>query len=522
MTVSPASRAASAPARGGPAVLASGVVAATVGWAVAQLIAAVVNPAAAPLDALAAAFIDITPAWLKEFAITVFGAADKIALGAGIAVCFLVIGALLGVAYQIHRGLTTVAIAAFGLLGAVVAMRRPGGTGLDWLPTAVGAVAAWATLRLLANRIAGQAYSAGGQADSIDRRRLLGLMGGLGGAAVLVGVGARSLGGGSAATAGPDSVRLPAPAVPAPPIPSGASLPIPGLSPYVTPPGDFYRVDTAFVPPRVDPDKWRLRVHGLVEQEVELTFAELLALPLVESYVTLTCVSNPVGGPYAGNARWLGWPVRELLARAGPLPGADMVLSTSADGWSASTPLEVLTDPGRAALLAVGMNGAPLPAEHGFPVRMVVPGLYGYVSATKWVVDLEVTRFADRTAYWTDRGWAPRAPIKLASRIDVPGSGSTLAAGRVVVAGVAWAQHTGIAAVEVSVDDGPWGPAQLAATVGPDTWRQWRFDWAAAPGDHQLAVRAVDARGQVQTGAIQGVLPDGATGHHTIRVTVTG
>src|SRR5690606_31977610 len=242
--------------------------------------------------------------------------------------------------------------------------------------------------------------------------------------------------------------------------------------------------------------------------------------PMVEALVTLTCVSNSVGGDLAGNAVWTGWPVRELLARAGPLPGADMVLSTSADGWTAGTPLEALTD-GRPSLLAVGMNGEPLPPEHGFPVRMVVPGLYGYVSATKWVVDLEVTRFADAAAYWTTRGWAARGPVKTASRIDVPRRGG-LPAGPTTVAGVAWAQHRGTAAVELRVDDGPWLPAELAAEPTVDSWRLWKVAWDAPPGRHTLTVRATDGTGEVQTERAAPPAPDGASGWHTVEVEVEG
>ncbi|WP_158068958.1 molybdopterin-dependent oxidoreductase, partial [Cellulosimicrobium sp. CUA-896] len=326
-----------------------------------------------------------------------------------------------------------------------------------------------------------------------------------------------------AVTAARDALRLPAPATPAPAVPAGADLDVPGLAPYVTPNDDFYRIDTALRVPQVDPDSWTLRVTGLVDEPFEITFDDLLALPLVEHHVTLTCVSNEVGGDLVGNARWLGYPVRELLARAGVQGGADMVLSTSADGWTASTPLDVLTDPGRACLLAVGMNGEPLPAEHGFPARLVVPGLYGYVSATKWVTELEVTTFADDVAYWSTRGWAERGPIKLASRIDTPRAGASVDARRVTVAGVAWAQHTGVAAVEVRVDDGPWEPATLAATVGPDTWRQWSYVWdagAVGTGDHRLTVRATDADGTVQTADVAPPVPDGASGHHDVEVTV--
>jgi len=323
-----------------------------------------------------------------------------------------------------------------------------------------------------------------------------------------------------AATAARAFVRLPAPVRPARPVPAGAQSPSPGVVDVVTANADFYRIDTALTPPQVDPSTWSLRVHGLVEREVTLTWDEVLASDLVEAYVTLTCVSNPVGGSLAGNARWLGLPIRTVLARAVPLPGADMVLSTSADGFTASTPLAVLTDD-RDALLAVGMNGEPLPVAHGFPVRMVVPGLYGYVSATKWVTDLEVTRFADRAAYWTQRGWSERGPVRTSSRIEVPRHHATVPAGRVAVGGTAWAQHTGITGVEVQVNQGPWQPAELAAEISVDTWRQWSWTWDAEPGPYTLRVRATDATGTVQDRAVRDVLPDGATGWHETSVRVT-
>ncbi|MFS0705838.1 molybdopterin-dependent oxidoreductase, partial [Cellulomonas sp. 179-A 9B4 NHS] len=317
-----------------------------------------------------------------------------------------------------------------------------------------------------------------------------------------------------------EAVRLPAPARPAPAPPADVQVDVVGAEPWATPPAAFYRIDTALVVPQVDPSTWRLRVHGLVEQEVELTWDELLASDLVEAWVTLACVSNPVGGDLVGNQRWLGLPVREVLARARPTADADMVLSRSVDGFTASTPIEALTDD-RAALLAVAMDGAPLPPEHGFPVRLVVPGLYGYVSATKWVTDLEVTRFDRAEAYWTRRGWSARGPVKTQSRIDVPRNGSTVAAGDVVVAGTAWAQHRGITGVQVRVDDGPWEDAELAGDGGVDTWRQWRWRWTgASAGSHRLHVRASDPDGP-QTGVPQGVVPDGATGYHRVDVTVS-
>ncbi|MBX6384621.1 MAG: molybdopterin-dependent oxidoreductase [Microbispora sp.] len=311
---------------------------------------------------------------------------------------------------------------------------------------------------------------------------------------------------------------LPRAARPAAPIPAGADLRIPGLAPFVTPNAEFYRVDTALVVPSVDPARWTLKIHGLVDRPIELTFADLLKRPLIEADVTLTCVSNEVGGPYAGNARWLGARLADVLREAGIRREADMLLSVSQDGWTSGTPIDVVMD-GRDALLAVAMNGEVLPEAHGFPVRQVVPGLYGYVSATKWITEIKVTRFDQDEGYWTPLGWAPRGPIKTQSRIDVPRDGGEVAAGRATVAGVAWAQHRGIDAVEVRVDRGMWRLARLADVPGPDTWRQWSIDLDLAPGTHTISVRATDATGYTQTEEEAPPAPDGATGYHTIAVT---
>jgi len=298
-------------------------------------------------------------------------------------------------------------------------------------------------------------------------------------------------------------------------VPAGAELDVSGLAKVISSNADFYWIDTALQVPQIDPTQWQLKISGLVEKPMTLSFAELLALPLEESYTTLMCVSNEVGGNLIGNARWLGYPIRNLLAQAGPSPRADMVLSTSQDGFTAGTPIGALTDPQRAAILAVGMNGEPLPPEHGFPVRMVVPGLYGYVSATKWVVKLDVTRYDRAAAYWTEEGWAPKGPVKLESRIDVVRKQSD----GYVVAGVAWHQHVGVEAVEVRVDKGAWQPAQLSAPISADTWVQWRLPWHPDHGSHTLSVRARGADGELQTAARADVVPDGATGYHTVQVT---
>jgi DMSO/TMAO reductase YedYZ molybdopterin-dependent catalytic subunit len=315
------------------------------------------------------------------------------------------------------------------------------------------------------------------------------------------------------------ALRFPRPAVPAPPLPPGTDLKIPGLSSFITPDGSFYRVDTALLLPQVDPATWQLRIHGMVQREVTITFAELLKRPLIEDYVTLTCVSDPVGGPYVGNAKWLGASLATLIRQARPLAGADQLLCTSVDGFTSGTPLQVVLD-GRDALLAVAMNGTALPVEHGFPARMVVPGLYGYVSATKWVTDIEVTTFASASAYWVQRGWSQQGPIKTESRIDVPFGGASLATGRTAVAGVAWAQHKGIAAVEVRVDGGPWHEARLAAVPDIDTWRQWVWEWPATPGSHLLEARATDVTGYTQTAVQAQPPPNGASGYPSAQVTV--
>jgi DMSO/TMAO reductase YedYZ molybdopterin-dependent catalytic subunit len=303
-------------------------------------------------------------------------------------------------------------------------------------------------------------------------------------------------------------------------VPAAAELAIPGITPFFTSNAGFYRVDTELILPQIAPDQWTLRVHGMVDRPLELSFGDLLRRPLTEADITLACVSNQVGGPLAGNARWLGASLAALLREAGVHAGADQILSTSNDGWTAGTPTDVvMSDPD--ALLAVGMNGQPLPVAHGFPARMIVPGLFGYTSATKWVTDLELTTFAAQRSYWVQRGYTTAAPIKTMSRIDVPRPFQQVRAGRTPVAGVAWAPHRGIARVQVSADGGPWNDARLAAADDIDTWRQWVWYWDAAAGLHQLRVRATDATGATQPARRAGVFPNGATGWDTAVVTVT-
>ena len=363
-------------------------------------------------------------------------------------------------------------------------------------------------------------WAPAGAGAATARRHFL-VAAGVGLAAAAIGeVGGRSLATRKNVSLAQQALRFPRASVAAPPLPRGVNLPVPGISPFITPNGQFYRVDTALLVPQVDPSNWQLRIHGMVSREVVITFDELLRRPLIEDYVTLCCVSNPVGGPYIGNAKWLGASYASLVRSAGPKAGADQLLCTSVDGFTSGTPLQVVLD-GRDSLIAVAMNGAALPTEHGFPARLVVPGLYGYVSACKWVVDIEVTTFAAAQAYWVPRGWSQLGPIKTESRIDVPAGGSTVQAGQVSVAGVAWAQHKGIEAVEVRVDGGPWHEATLATVPDIDTWRQWVWQWDATKGTHLIEARATDKTGYTQTSAVADVAPNGASGYPSTQVNVS-
>ncbi|TFC42549.1 oxidoreductase [Cryobacterium sp. TMT1-21] len=496
----------------------AGVAAALAGLGAAELAAGLFAPAGNPILAVGAVVVDLAPGWLKELVISLFGTGDKVVLIVSVALGAVLLAAAAGVLEFLRPPAGRVIVAASGTLAVAAVLTRANAAPFDAMPAVVAMVVAAVVLTLLIVTL--RRMPAGAPASAPDRRRFLAYAGAGAGLGLLAAIGGQMISAGVRAT---DAARarftLPTPAVAAAPVPAGAALDIPGLAPLITPNADFYRIDTALQVPRIDPGAWTLKITGMVENEVELSFAELLALPLEESTTTLTCVSNDVGGDLIGNATWLGYPIRELLARAKPRADADMVLSRSEDGWTASTPLGVLIDD-RNAILAVGMNGEPLPLEHGYPVRMVVPGLYGYVSATKWVVELHVTRFDQETAYWTSRGWTERGPVKLSSRIDVPRQNVQMPAGPVTVAGVAWSQHVGIRAVDVRVDDGGWNAATLADAISADTWRQWTWVWPAASGRHTLTVRATDAAGQVQTSTVRDVLPDGATGLHSIPVTV--
>ncbi|WP_083504731.1 molybdopterin-dependent oxidoreductase [Nesterenkonia jeotgali] len=530
--------------------LLAGVLAAAIFLGLADLISRLFGPASSPLVSLGSTIITLSPSWLQDFAISYFGSNNKLVLYLSMGIVGMILAALIGALARRSLRLAVIVFSAVVVTLLVVVLLRPESSPLDALPTLIGGGLGIASLLLLSGAATGftrasQADRAGSSAGSPttpsttsspaadrtstederahSRRRFLGLA--AAGTAIAAGsitfgrsVNAFGVGAGEAAA----RLVLPTPAVRAPAIPAGASVGVDGVAPFITPNNDFYRIDTALVVPELSPEDWTLRIHGLVEEEITIDMAELLDLPLQEHHITLACVSNPVGGDLLGNATWLGYPIRELLARARPLGEADMVLSRSIDGWTASTPLEVLTDEDRACLLAVGMNGEPLPAQHGYPARLVVPGLYGYVSATKWVTELEVTRFDAQTAYWTDRGWDAEGPILVASRIDVPRPLARVDSGEeLVVAGTAWAQHEGVAEVEVRLDDGDWESVELADEVNIDTWRQWRHTFAdVSSGRHAVTVRAINAAGETQTDERRDPIPNAATGQHRIEFSV--
>ncbi|WP_405668436.1 molybdopterin-dependent oxidoreductase [Streptomyces sp. NBC_01166] len=514
----------------------SGLIAGLTALCVAELVAAAVRPEAGPVTAVGGAVIDRTPPAVKDFAVRNFGTDDKLVLQLGILVLLAAFAMAVGVLALRHRWTGAAAVLVFGVVGAVSAAGRPEGRPGDVLPSVVGALVAAGVLYLLAGRLrvpetvpspaAGE--TDGGAQRALDRRGFV--IAATAAAAASAGAGllgrqlqASQLAGVSASRG---DLILPAPASAAPPIPAAADLGIRGLSTFTTANKDFYRVDTALVVPRVDAAAWRLRIHGKgVARPVALSFQDLLGRELVERDITLTCVSNQVGGPYVGTARWIGVRLADLLREAGVKPPskggpADQIVARSVDGMTIGTPVEEVMD-GRDALLAVGMNGEPLPFDHGFPVRMVVPGLYGYVSACKWIQDIELTTFDAYDAYWVEREWSREAPVKTQSRIDTPRPFAAPRAGTVPVAGVAWAQHRGIARVEVRVDGGEWHTARLAAAAGRDTWRQWVWEWPATTGHHTLEVRATDRTGVTQTDRRVGTVPDGATGWHSVVVDVT-
>jgi DMSO/TMAO reductase YedYZ molybdopterin-dependent catalytic subunit len=521
-----------------------GVLALAAALAAGHLVAAFVGINASPYLAVGNSAIDLSPGWLKDFAIRTFGDRDKVMLLRGMVLVMGLLAVLAGVLSRRFPAVGAVIITAFGVVGFLAVITRPDLGQLAVLAPIVSIVAGVATFFGLHSLARTQAAAENAPRSPAEaefraprtearnepreraahelapgRRRFLAGAGG-----VAVGAGVAGLGGVAIANSR-DASRSRAAvgpllaARPAPPIPPGAAFPELGTPAFITPDPEFYRVDTALVVPQVRTDEWSLRIHGMVDNAITLGYADITSRPLVERTITMTCVSNPLGGPYISTAKFIGVDLRDLLDQAGVRPDAEQLYSTSVDGYTAGTPVRDALDPERGAMLAIGMNGRPLPIEHGFPARMVIPGLYGYVSATKWVTDLEVTTWEARQAYWLRRGWAQKAPVKTQSRIDSPKSFETVSAGRVPVAGIAWAQPIGIRKVEIQVDDGRWREADLSTEVNEDTWRMWRIDLDLAPGPHKVVCRATDKSGYTQTPERVDTLPDGATGRHSITFT---
>ncbi len=502
----------------------AGAVAGLSGIAVSHAATNALNARATPSLVVAEVVIAKTPGGIAESLSQVVGRTDKRIHVAGVTLAIIVLGALAGVLTQRSRMAGNLVFLLMGAAALAALMSRPGFTATSLIPLAAGVVTWLVVLAFLVDAAPvtrstdGEVSTGLTDRDGDTRRGFLLKAGVVAAGSLAVAASGRLFG--RSRRAVETSRRLLRLPVSRGVAPADADLGLSQLTPWRVPNDDFYRIDTALVLPAIDPTEWRLRIHGMVDQELTLTYQDLLDRELTEAWVTLCCVSNPVGGDLIGNAHWSGVRVADLLAEAGVSPDADAVRQTSKDGWNCGTPIGALTD-GRNAMLAIAMNGEPLPVDHGFPVRMVVPGLYGFVSATKWVVDLEVTRFEDFTAYWTERGWSAQGPVKTESRIEVPGNGSEVKAGPMRVGGYAWAQHTGIEAVEVRIDGNAWIRAELGGVPGNDTWVQWAATLDVPAGDHTLAVRATDRSGYTQTAARADVIPDGATGWHTIDFTAT-
>lgn len=515
------------------AVLA-GLLAAGVGLGVAELVGGILTDAGSPVVAVGGLVIDNVPPSVKDFAIETFGENDKVALIVGTLVIVCVLGVVLALVARRRPAVAAAVVGAVSLVG-VVATRDQSSVGLiaAALPSLLGAAAAIAALALLR-----ATYTPGGDVvaalpivgrerrshlddptDGLPPRREFLIASGT--ALVLAGAAAgagRTLQARSNASASRQAVVLPRPIEALPPIPRGTSIGVDGVSPFTTPNRDFYRIDKNITPLQVKTDGYVLKVTGLVDRAIELPWEDLIARDMREYDITMTCVSNLIGGNLVGNARWLGFPLRELLDEAGVGDGADQVVGRSADDYTGGFPVEAAYD--RDAIVAIGMNGEPLPIDHGFPVRLVVPGLYGYIASVKWLTEVELTTFDAFDSYWVRRDYADRAPVKTMSRIDTPRNLAKPSPGTVPIGGVAWAQTRGVEKVEVLVDDGEWTEATLGEALGDDTWRQWMLPVELDAGFHTVKVRATDGGGEVQPEERADPLPDGASGWHTIRLSV--
>ena len=490
-----------------------GLLALAAALGVGHLVAGFVGYTASPFIAVANYVIDHSPTGIVKWAERTLGTWDKPVLKIGLAVVLVLFAVAAG---QLSRRTPRAGQVLVVLLGAagIAAVYVRSDLGQVSLLAPVAALVAGLAVFTFLHRIALPADAV--PERGFDRRKFLRASVGVAAGAGVAGVAGQVAGTSSDAEDSRAAVGPLVPARTAPPLPADADFAKLGSPPFITPNPDFYRIDTALVVPQIRTEDWSLKIHGMVDREVTFSYADIRNRPLVERRVTLTCVSNEVGGPLISNATWLGVDLVDLLAEAGVHPGAEQMFATSVDGWTCGTPANVALDPARGAMLAIGMNGQPLPIEHGFPARIVIPGLYGYVSATKWVQSLEFAKWDERQAYWLSRGWAEQAPIKTESRIDTPSGFAKVSAGKVRLAGTAWAQHTGIAKVEVRLDQGAWQPATLSAEVSKDTWRMWWLELDVPKGTHQAFVRATDQDGYTQTENRADPVPDGATGWHSV------
>ena len=509
----------------------AGALAFAVTASLAELVAAAVT-VVSPRVAVGDAVVRLAPAAAVHFATSTFGTADKPILLATIVALTITFGALVGAVARQRPQAPGFGLALWWAVCAAAVWADRTQPAAAAAITALPALAGFGVFRLLLQRTRFEVALAEGVAVTgdprrrvPDRRAFLGLASASAGASVAALVGARALRGRDVDPAVErQTIVLPIPRDPLPPVPVAMVLQVPGISPLVTPYGSFYRIDTSLSIPRIDVQKWRLQVTGMVDRPLSLSYSDLAAMPAEEADVTLACVSNEVGDELVGNARWLGIPLRTILERAGVQAGATQIVGKSVEGFTVGFPTAVALD-GRASMVVLGMNGEVLPAEHGFPARLLVPGLYGYVSATKWLAEISLTTWDAFDAYWIPRGWAKEGPIKTQSRIDVPVEGKAVAASRRAIAGVAWGGDRGIRRVEVRIlpvgaGDGQWQEARLGDALAQTTWRQWVLEWDAQPGEYQIAVRATDGRGETQTAQVAPPPPSGATGHHKIRVKV--
>ncbi|CCH75873.1 putative membrane-bound oxidoreductase [Nostocoides japonicum T1-X7] len=505
----------------------AGLVAALAGMAVGHVLAVVAfGSSSSPVLAVGSQVVDATPVAVEQWAVHTLGTSDKPFLLTMVALVTGLAAAGIGVVGRTRPTLARLLLAGLALVAAVCASLRPEAGNLPAVPSiAAGLVGLPVFSRLRGRAVDGEtrgmaydprmsAYEPGTR-PAPDRRGFLAAAGGVVAGGVALVVGSRLVGPGKPRGPLP---ALPAPVDAAPALPTGLDARVKGITPFRTPAKDFYRVDTEFLVPHVDAAGWKLTIDGDVAHPFSITYAELLRMPMIERDITLACVSNEVNGDLTGGARWLGVRTKDLLERAGVHSTADQILSTSTSGMTISTPLAALLD-GRDALVAVAMNGARLPDAHGFPARLVTPGLYGFTGATKWVSRMTATTYAAQSAYWTEQGWVTDAPVKTEARIDTPTG--RVSAGRTAIAGVAWAMHRGIRSVEVRVDDGDWQAATMGPDAGIDYWRQWYLPWEATPGRHTLVARATDDTGAVQTAAHADPYPAGASGYPSVTVTVS-